>query len=145
MTATSANNRLVPLKAALNFLKIPRNLESIGLGSGVSCSHWYTTRLQSQRSWTRETLKQNLSSVGLRVRGFLSMARPELSRKMWCHFMTWVFFSFLYKKIRAKRFCFTSETFNSFQQSVKNWRKNMQAEVHLLCVTVAVGNLRFKH
>lgn len=33
MTAPSVNNRLIPLKAALKFLKIPRNMESIGLAS----------------------------------------------------------------------------------------------------------------
>lgn len=53
MTATSVNNRLIPLKAALKFLKIPRNIMSIGLGSGVSCSQWCRTRMQSQKSWTK--------------------------------------------------------------------------------------------
>jgi len=46
---------------------------------------------------------------------------------------------------RTKRYCFTSEVLLISSKWVKNERKMMQMETHLLCVPVLAGNLGFKH
>lgn len=46
---------------------------------------------------------------------------------------------------RTKRFWFTSEALLISNSWVKNERKIVQTEAHLLCVPVVTGNLGFKH